>query len=428
MRINRDVLLTSILKHQLVFLKLLDYIDSHEGSLELPESLYLRLYNNDICRADDENSALFLSVETLVENGFFIHHDKSAGIITIERVLVDLLRFIDTTRAKELNNADFEQMRSQLSSAVNYITSNALNSQAHSDGIVTFNNLMSQIHSKIKENVYKLTIQVEALATEYKEYNQGEKKVNVINLYNSVSELYHRFVLPCYEFINPTMEMVNTSSFSKTINELIGYFNEESVEYQAIANRIHARKISITSYYKDIGQLVKKLDRFSNHLEKDRNNYLSIEDNYNKLMESIALLRHGRRKNKYLTPQSKFFSSHHSLDGITTHKQKYKAKLKWTENSSRLRFEAYLEAINNQIVKHSSTDLKPISLKDRPHQDKQLKRYLKDFSLVDVIYGLEDFLTMYKGNIYRVQGIPKKILKDQQHYFEYLPIEYKKEV
>ena len=222
MKLNRDVLITAIVKHQRSFLKLLDYIDTHDGSLEFPEMLYIKLYNHEICSETEENNTDYhLSIVSLIENGVFIHNNKNTGMITIERLIVDLLRFLDIKRVKELTDFDFEQLRKRIVDISDDIESLDPYSQNYVDAMKSFNVLMSEIHSKIKENVSGLTAQVDSIAKDYKHYNTGSSDVNVFDLYDRVTTLYVRFVLPCYEFINPEMEMVKTKTFSKAIQHLI---------------------------------------------------------------------------------------------------------------------------------------------------------------------------------------------------------------
>ena len=114
MKLNRDVLVRAIIKHQHAFFKLLDHIDKQDGSSEVPEHLYITVYNNIICLDPDDPSQDHLTVSSLIDNGVFIHNDKNTGMITLERVIVDLLRFLDVNRAKELTKTDFENLRAQM--------------------------------------------------------------------------------------------------------------------------------------------------------------------------------------------------------------------------------------------------------------------------------------------------------------------------
>jgi len=448
-KLNREILIGAIIRHQKVFFNMLDYIDQHDGSLEIPEQLYINDYNRIICMGEGSDE-LYLNIPTLVENGVFIHHDKNSGMITVERVIIDLLRFLDIKRAKELTDADFEQMRAQLVSAVNHVMAQPLDSQPYIDALSTFNNLMSEIHSKVKENVYALTAQVDSLAQEYKLYDSGSQQVNVSDLYNKVSDLYDRFVLPCYEFINPSMDMVQTESFSKSVQTLSDYYAFGEIKRYDMANKIQLKKTVITSYYKDIALLTKKLEQFSSHLKKDRSYFLAMESAYSELLNSIIPLRHGRKKNKYLTVDSNVFNNHKVLDGLSSQKYKFSKRLTW-DNQTKLRFKEYLVTVQEKDIRPKNTVLRPLAAANKLDQNrlmliskilyaapnqtnipnvhefifKLLNEALEDFSLLDILYGIEAILPMYKTKLPSKPAQYK--MDDGIHYLDYLQIEYKKE-
>lgn len=452
MKLNREVLIAAVMRHQGVFFRMLDYIDQHDGSLDIPEHLYLNDYNRIICRDDDSNMQHHLNIQTLLDNGIFIHHDRGAGVITLERVIVDLLRFLDVKRAKELTNADFEQMRVQLVGAVEHVMAQVIDSQPYLDAMSTFNNLMSEIHSKVKENVHALMAQVDNLAMEYKQYDAGLGEVSAFDLYSKVTSLYERFVLPCYEFINPSMEMVQTQSFSTSVQTLIDHHALGQTKRFEVATKAQLRKTVISSYYKDIALLSKKLEQFSSHLKQERSHFLALESAYSELLISIEPLRHGRRKNKYLSSDSKVFSHHHSLDGLTSQKSKFTKKISWDSDNTKLQFKEYLNLIQQQSIKKKSAGLKPLLASDMLDQDRQisisnvlyqtpvpantpdvhqfifdlLKRSLNDFKLVDVLYGIEDVFSTYEG-IERTNPAICQQMDDGKHFINYLPVEYKKD-
>lgn len=453
MKLKRDILIQAIIKQQKVFFNLLDYIDTHDGSLEVPENLYIRDYHNIICKDDDANIHDYLSISSLVENGVFIHN-KGTGIITIERVIIDLLRFIDVKRARELTHSDFEFMRAQAVKAVENVRQQPFDGQAFKDTMTTFNNLMSEIHSKIKENVNTLTAQVESIALEYKHYDTGSSQINAITLYDKVSELYNRFVLPCNEFIDPNMDMVQTHCFSNSVQLLIEHFSEQ-VDSVELANKIQLRKTAITSYYKDIAALAEKLVRFSNRLEADRNTYLAIESAFSQLMESIIPLRHGKKRNIYLNANADVFTHHTVLDGLTNQKAKFQSKLRWDIEKTPIRFKEYLTLIKDKQLSPSTTsEVLPLPAKERPNQKKQIKisqiifsenlprqipdvhdfvyqllhTTMEDFSIADVLYGLEVFLPKYKHNTMRHEVLIRKRLSDNKYFIEYIQLQYNKEV
>lgn len=453
MKLNRDVLVSAVIKHQSVFFKLLDYIDQHDGALDIPENIYLNEYNRVICKDEDSNIHEHLSMPTLVDNGIFIHHDRGAGIITVERVIVDLLRFLDVKRAKELTDSDFEQMRSQLVSSVSHVIGQPINSQAYIDAMRTFNQLMSEVHSKIKENVHALTIKVDSLAIEYKYYDAGSTDISVLELYKKVNSLYVRFVLPCYEFINPSMDMIQTQSFSKSVQTLIDFHASEDIKLFNLATKIQLRKTVITSYYKDISSLTKKLEQFSSHLKADRESFLALEASYSQLLESLVPTRHGRKRNMYLTANSDIFQHLHVLDGLSSQKSKFYKKFIWDSDKTKLRFKEYLNLVQDQHIKRKNITLKPLVAPDTLDQERQilisnvlyeypmpsgtpdvhkyifdlLRTALDDFKLIDVLYGLEDAFSQ-DGSLQRKDDAGRCSIDDGCYYLNYMQIQYKRQM
>lgn len=445
MRLNRDVLVNAIIKHQRTFFQLIDYIDNNDGTLEFPEHLYINLYNNEICIDEDANIHIHLSTESLLENGIFIHNDKNTGTITIERVIVDLLRFLDIKRARELTQFDFEHLRKRTVDITRDIMLFPAKSQNTKDATIAFNGLMSEIISKIKENVTGLSVQVESIAHDYKQYDAGDSTVTVIKLYKKVTKLYTRYVHPCYEFINPNMEMIGTISFSKAVQDLIEYYLSEEQKQYNLANSLQYRKTAITSYFKNISTLAHKLEQFTSHLEQDRFNFLAIESAYNELMTNISPLRHGKQRNKYLSKNSDIFSKFISLDGISTHSAKYSAKLNWNAESINIRFKEYLSILNETNIHKKRKTLKPLSSRKDITQERQIKitkilfntnipdniqniheyisnilsAELSDFSLSDVLYGLESF-TPIQVEAYEVTTTIRKRITDHTHYLDYI--------
>lgn len=453
MRLNRDVLISGIVKYQSSFYKLLDYIDSNDGALEFPEHLYIKIYNNEICEGDDANTQMHLSMQSLIENGVFIHNDKHTGMVAIERVVVDLLRFLDVKRAKELTHFDFEQLRKRTVEISREIQSSDSQTQDYHDARRSFNELLSEIHSKIKESVAGLTAQVDSVAKDYKSYDSGCSEVSLFELYDKVTTLYKRYVMPCYEFINPNMEMVQTKSFSRAVEELVEFHGENGNRRFEIANAIQYRRTAITSYYKDISYLVKKLEQFSNHLERDRNQFLAIEAAYSELMESVALLRHGKQRNKYLTRNSAVFTKYSCLDGLSDRRSRYSPKLVWDAERTKLRFKEYLSTIDSETATPcKSESLAPLPVEMKLDQERQilisktlylaewpnhladvhehvsqvLCDSLSDFTLPDLLYGLEEVFPMFDETTLR-PTYEKKRLTDNQYYFDYIALELCKE-
>ncbi|CAD7532975.1 MULTISPECIES: hypothetical protein [Aeromonas] len=449
MRLNRDVLITGIVRHQNVFFALLDHIDKNDGSLEFPEFLYLNLYSKVICEDSTPNIQTHLSMESLLENGVFVSNDRNTGMVTIENIIVELLRFLDVKRTKELTHFDFEQLRKRTVQISEDMMQFEFGKEDYLDARNAFNTLMSEIHSKIKANVAALTAQVEAVAQDYKAYDEGECTISVFDLYERVRVLYARYVMPCLEFINPKMEMVRTINFSRAVQQLIDYHCSDEIQRFDIANVILSRKTAITSYYKDLAVLVKKLEQFTSHLARDRNNYLAIQSAFTGLMDSVKLLRHGQKRNMYLTGKADYFKQYSSLDGLSSHNKSYSSRFTWEDGKTDKRFNEYLNLLENTEIKPKMPALKPLPSSLNVTQERQiqifrllfkqkylpahipdvqaylhdtLRQTLPEFCLVDVLYGLEAFMPLLPPH--RVKSNRQRgRMTDDTYYLNYIVLE-----
>lgn len=453
MRLSRDVLIKGILQHQNSFFRLLDYIDQHDGSLEFPEALYLDLYNRRICARDEEQSARHLSIASLLDNGVFIHNDRNTGMISIERLIVDLLRFLDTKRAKELTQTDFELLRRQTNDYVRAVEASEDDSQAFQDAMSAMNRLLSEIHSKVKESVHNLTIQVENIAHDYKLFENSEVGDNAFKLYDRVNTLYTRYVMPCYEFIDAKLELAGGDNFSTSVQRLIDYLGAPQRQAYDKASSLQFRRTAITSYYKDIHALARKLEQFSRRLERDRNYFLAIESAFSELMDDVDSLRHGKQRNKYLTPNTPCFSQYSSFNGLKERKSGFSARFNWRGVTTSLRFKEYLTVLqeNNPAEalvrkplsqKPCTSDLSrqievarlmhaiplPAEIPDlHVHVAHYLTSRLDDYSLTDLILGLESLFPKFSFEELRSTGHAARLV-DKHYYFDYLRLTRHKEI
>lgn len=444
MRLNRDVILSGIIRHQNSFFKLLDYIDSKGGVYEFPEQLYIELYNRFICLDEDINVHTHLSLNSLLENGAFIHHDKNTGIVSVEDIIINVLRFLDVKRARELSHHELEDFRSRTSRYVQLILNSDADTKDFWDLLASFNRLLSEIHSKIKENVSGLVFQVEKISGQYRAFDDGNSDISVFDLYNSVTELYQRYVLPCYEFISPNMQIKGGQTFTQAIQSLIdGFAEKPALLYES--NALQYRFTAISCYYKDIGSLVRKLQQFSNYLEQDRTRFIAIENAFNCLMNNVIPLRHGKQRNKYLSPQSEIFTHFHSLDGLSDQKSKNASRFNWIPGKTSLRFKEYLVLLESSETKKSKNKVKPLPDNINIDEERQieialllartklppdlpdihsfvfqiLKKNLNNFWLGDVLFGLEEFFPYVDSSELKYSTL-RRTLSFQEYYLDYL--------
>ncbi|MCF2948792.1 hypothetical protein L0668_11790 [Paraglaciecola aquimarina] len=448
MKLNRDVILSSILKHQNSFLKILDFIDKEGGVPEIPEKLFLNLYSHYICEDDDQNVHAQLSLAVLLKNGVFIHHDKNTGTISVADVIINMLRFIDVKRARELNRHDLEDLRQRVSDFVDRLLECAyLENDDTRELYGSFYRLLSEIHSKIKENVSALDAQVKRVSQQYKEFNAGDGETSVFELYDRVTDLYSKYVLPCYEFIDPNMEMKGKRTLTQSIEQLIKHLADLPAKLHE-SNRLQYRFTAVSSYYKDIGLLVRKLKQYSTYLAQDRDRYIAIDNAFNALMDDVVPLRHGKQKNKYLTPNAPIFLKLSTIDGLRDLRTNHAAKFNWVEGKTTLRFKEYLNMLQREESKPKKQLIKPLPEEVRIEEERQieiarliaqaglpisipdvhkfvfelLRQNLDSFWLGDVLFGIEEVMP-YAPLEHLVFSRERRRQQDEQYYLEYLNIE-----
>lgn len=372
MKVERKVLVESMLKHQHSFFRLLDHVVENSESLELPEALYLQIYSEEICLDDDERVHEYLSLESLLKNGLFIYSNKETGLVSIDSSIVAILRFLDVNRTKSLTSSDFEQMRESLDLSVQRFINASLNGEPSENALKTYNAAFSSVLTSVKDSVLSLESKVNSVAAKYERYNQGKSDVDVVDLHNEVTTLYENSVLPCYEFINPFLEMAGKRTFTQSLDCLKRHYSkyllDENAAYQTIA-----RKTAVTSYYKDIAVIVRRLERYSINLQQEKSAFLAIEGAYEKLMESVRKLRHGKKKNKFLTTESDFAQMSSPFSGMQQWSSMFAPKLTWETGQTELRFKHYLEEVKKEILESKPKALKPLAVAPEPEQSRKIE-------------------------------------------------------
>ncbi len=452
MKLNRKVIITSILEHESTFLKLVDFIDQESnGFLEVREDFYLRLYNDEICKDEHSNTHQHLTIESLEENGVFIHNNRSTGMISISSFLIEMLRYIDINRAKSLTHSDFEDMRKRLVSNAETIRELLIGTTEFEDAKHTFNATLSEIHSKIKQNVAGLHNEIERLSSDYKAYTLGEGEINLLNLYERVTEIQERYVIPCHDFISPHMQMKQTKTFTQAMESLLVFFEDSGSKGSIkLSSQLLNRKVAITSYYKDIDKLRRKLSQYSTTLNQNKDKFLAIESAFDNLMKDVELLRHGKQRGKYLTVLSECISEYHTFDGIPQSKARFSTKFNWSEIQTPVRFGILIEDLETmEINSVKKTSLKAIKMPEKLEQERMvrvdtifshsmpkepvndihkyigetLKTNLKDFHLVDVLYGLESFFARAPTSSLKHQPVRNRMIY-QEYYLDHLVTEF----
>ncbi|MGB6824876.1 hypothetical protein [Psychrobacter sp.] len=441
--INRDVLIEKVLGFKYDFFQFIDYINSHDGAMEFPFTIYVQFYNKKILSQDNESLKNILSLDNLLAGGVFTHHDKVSGMLVMSKVVYDLLVFLDVSRNKELSHAKFESLRQQTEQSTINIMHCETGSQDYRDQLNLFWDLISEILTTVKENIRVLHHKVDDVANQYGQFEAGQQTHSINELYETAQQLHDRHIKPCLEFINPDIQLVNRKNFVESIDALMDYYRQSGHESIAIA--IRYKLTAITSYYKDIESLSNRLLTYLYSLAEQRRYFMAIEQRYNALMQTFEnLYRHGGQKNLYLTADLEDISDMRSFDGLSSHKLSFSAKFDRHPGKSIQQFKHYFEEIQqrpikqkvdishapklpdktlqsrkNDILKHIASLPKEQFIEDiHQYLDNYLKKSINEYTLVDVLYGLEFYLSLIPKTKIR-QLSERRRVEDGSYYWEY---------
>jgi hypothetical protein len=449
MKFNRELIIQAIIAEKEHFLKFLDHINAQDTGGEIPLVMYLTYFEKHI-RRDPAKDALkqLLSLESLIDNGFFVNDNRDSGKLAFNKVILDLLTFIDTKRNKQLSNIEFDDLRSRTISFAQSLKSHPLGSADHTEALSAFKKLLIEINTKVQENVFVLQSKANEIAEDYKAYEAGESVITINDLYRKVSELFHRNVKPFLDFTT-TDQILVVESFSEVMMALIAYFEGQNDTAMAIS--LSYRKTAITSFYKDIRQISKRLRTFLDQLGKDQSHFMAVENAYAQMIDALMPLRHGGSRNIKLKPDAAFFADLTTFDGLSDHKSKYGAKLNMNAEKTLFRFELYLEAVNAKPLKTKQGHLKPLPAGSYIELERQtdiarliyqlqhpasipdvyryvhtaLQAELDNFSLKDTLFGIEVIASQFNTQLKALNV--RSQLTDPQYYLDYSVLEYREE-
>ena len=451
-KLNRDKIIQAIIEEKYSFFNFLDYINDHDSGGEIPQKLYQQFYVQEIInnRVKHDSSKAYLlqvfDVRSMIENGIF-YEIRSTGHYAFNNLILDLLNFLDTKRSKQLFDAQFDHLRKSTRDYCNLITSLPVGTEDQIEAISGFRGLLNEIDSKVRENTCVLQGKVEAFAAEYTRYEAGSSTLSINDLFIKVDNLFHRNVKPFLDFTT-TEKIVTSGSFAEAMSSIISYFDDQ--ENVDLARSLSFRKTAITSYYKDIRKTSDTLQVYLDQLGKDKSDYLTIENAYAKLIESLELLRHGGAKNIKLKPDAQFFKELTVFDGLSTHKQKYATRLNLQPEGNLDRFEWHLERLQSKPLLKKVEIKKPLPGNSYVGLDRKvmiaqfvykisipstmddvvdilhsiLLDRLPNYSLTDFLYALEVWLPRLKGFTQGTNG--RGLITDENYYFDYSVLKYEK--
>lgn len=449
MRIDRAILIKHILKHRKAFEALLDYTTLKGGAGEIPQGLYIQQYRDVILVEGDDMDRRLLAMETLHENGLFVHLDKQADTLTMQSFLVEMLRFIDTSRIRELSHYDFENIRGQFQDICQRFESDLSitpGDKDYEEAKVTLFELVDNTLSKIQQNVEALDSKANSIGARYDKLDkEGHTTPDTRRLLEDSVALYERFIKPCHEFLSPSIGMKEgKKTFTASMERLASVHMNRG--HPDIGLRIQYKMTAIRSYYKNIARIENRVQRYHRSLAIERLRYAAIETAYNDLLNDVIKLRHGKLKGTKLPTNSAIFISRGYLTGFKRHNAAQEQRIDWYDHDNAAILNEWVESIQSDDQNHDQRKPEPLpSLRDMnkerrewiiklcisrewPSETKDIVQDIDSWLPLAVSdYTLLDFLAAYQCcmSLERLKKTfqftrERKRIERGRYYFEYL--------
>ncbi|CAA0096245.1 Uncharacterised protein [BD1-7 clade bacterium] len=358
-KISRDRLIQLVLDYKEVFYTLIDYLDSKSTNNEIPQYLYIQEYNRIIVTSENEKAIRTLSLESLHKNGIIAHLDNQTGTLTLQSFVIEMIRFIDKKRIRELSQVDFELIRKTMQDLCEKFDNRLTISPTHSDydeARITLFETIDNTLSRIQQNIEALTANTDDLGARYDDIDkQGFNSTDSMKLLDDAGNLYERFIQPCLEFLSPSIGMKqgqNTFTHSmERLSEL--HVNRGEPE---IGERLRYKLTAIRSFYKDISEIEKRVKRYYRSLSEERLRYNAIEKAYNKLLESVTELRHGKLRGIRLPGNAEVFQDSTVFTGLKRQLNNQEGRLNWYDDNNALRLDEWItSALDKEVVTEDVT-------------------------------------------------------------------------
>lgn len=446
-RINRSTLLEDILQHRGVFNALMENIEVRGSKNEFDTHLYKRLYHDKICKqATDNRQKDRLSMQSLIDNGVFIHVNVNDGTTAIQPVLIGVLRFISEKKSVAMNHAGFKMLIACFDTLQKNIDENGrVDGEEYDLLMQEFKQLLSQAISEVRQSIEALEQNVVDLATQYKKLQEeGSSFESETKLLKMISHLHEYYALPCYQFIDEDAVLTDKLTVTQSIDKMIDFHSR----FGAVESQMSLQygKIMLTSFYKDIESIVSNLNNYSQSLSQNRQKYMAIDAAFESLMVDVRELRHGRRNKAKLTLSSSFLDFMPCFDAMVN-KPMFQKRLDWVDRISVMRFEEWLRSETGEEKKVNEALLQPVHSMPSPTSQKRQdivlsvmsgfrlprgavndvvvhlhewsQKHIEDYVFIDLLSALEGFYGVYKKPMLE-RSMEKKRLVYEGYYFDYL--------
>lgn len=360
------------------FYRLVDYAVKNNTGTQFPRSLYVDIYRKDILNHKDPMLADILTLDQMIKAGVILEPTKNSQLVSLHQDFFNFLIYLDSTKAKEFSNKEFEELRQSMRLVVDNLKSYAdeEDSDNFTESWVHFNNVVNNIISSLDRNLGKLSSSVDEIASIYNKIHKRETDITIADLYDKAVTLQDRYILPCYNFLDAERQLIKMFVELRTFYEQRGDI--------AKATSVIQFEAPIASYRRKLNVIRDKLNSNLSNIRSERETLLAGEKLFNDLMESMNDVRTGRTRFYKLTNACPAFEDVNYFEGLYNHNSTNNELLSSfdSEEMEWYEFKDWLNYVTNKPLPESTTNVKKKEKTKKSQGNKVDKRQMMFMSKI----------------------------------------------
>ncbi|MHC5226351.1 hypothetical protein [Ignatzschineria sp. LJL83] len=318
MKTNPQNTLVILFQHVDIFFNIIDYYNERSPNIsDFQISVYESILQNYIRqKVADENDKkriiAALSLHNLNQCDFLAYINDAQGVFNIQNDLLSVIRNMDSKRMRELGQPDLDVIYAQIKTIYDHFSqhqhyfSSIDPSPEFIENLTALIDTMQNIFSKIEHNVRALEGSAKRLSDIVDSHNfeQQTPTEQVKKSLKEITKIYQRNIQPTLAFLNEDAMTKDSSAMYliRKIREMLSGF--QLYEETRTIYIIEMRLLSFTEIITDIRR---KLHRYIEMDQKQRQLYNAIEQQYNELSALVLQLLDSKLTGKTLSSQHEFF-------------------------------------------------------------------------------------------------------------------------
>lgn len=309
MIVKAPYILKQLIDYRQHFTPLVDHMEQHHGTTEIPLGLYRRQVRaaadaaaQAVSKREAERVFQTLAENNLAHERLIVRNEQARGTLMFAPFVLEMLRHFDVSRLQGLSQTELEDLRRGLNQSLDAFEQLPLtfDDEDFCDELRLLRRRTQDTLASIQASVATLGAQSDRLGriVDHQDIARLEDAAQTREALRHINRIYQRHILPALRFLDPQ------TAFKQGIPAITALYRiadlmrdaglpELDEELRLAANAIHV-------YIKDIDALRLSLERYVRQNQRQRQQYDRIESAFNRLREATEALHGGSLRDKYI--------------------------------------------------------------------------------------------------------------------------------